>query len=125
MMKLPLFAISALVIGFVLTGCVDSTEPEPFVESAGSLEAPLSGQVEMTIQDFQHHPNQIVAKQGSTLHIVNLDDSGQSVQSDDKSLNTGVLGQNEAADLTLKDIGTFTFYSEPNPNMLGSITVIP
>lgn len=113
------------LIAVALTGCIDSSEPAPFIESAGTLEAPLTGQIEMTIKDFHHHPNQIVVKQGSVLHITNLDDAGQSLLSDDKSLNTGILGQNESADVQLKDLGTFTFFSEPYPNMMGTITVVP
>jgi len=114
----------AVVVAIVLTGCVDTAETTPFVESNGSVTEPLTSQIEMTIKDFHHHPNQIIANQGSVLHVTNLDDAGQSVLSDDKSLDTGILGQNESADLKLSELGKFTFSSEPYPNMTGTITVV-
>jgi plastocyanin len=113
-----------LLIGVLVTR-VDTTGPAPFVESAGTEAEPLSGRVEMTIQDFHHHPNQLIVKQGSVLVVTNLDDAGQSLISDDKSLDTGILGQGESAELTLEELGKFTFFSEPYPNLTGTITVIP
>lgn len=109
---------------FALSGCLNTTEPAPFIESMGTLEQPLSGMLEMTIKDFHHHPNEIVAKQGTVIHVTNLDDSGQSLLSDDKSLDTGILGQNESADVTLNNLGKFVFQSEPYSNATGTIMVV-
>ncbi len=120
-----IIVVSVIALALTLTGCVDSSEPAPFVESAGSEATPLSGQIDMTIKDFHHHPNTIVAKAGSTIHVTNLDVVGQSLASDDASLNTGILGQGESADLTLTNLGQFVFSSEPYPTMTGSITVVP
>lgn len=124
-MKLLQLILLSAATAIALTGCIDATEPGSFVEAVGSLEQPLSGRIEMTIQDFHHHPNHIVARVGSTIHVTNRDDSGESLLSDDKSLNSGILGQGESANVPLTELGKFVFSSQPYPNATGTITVVP
>lgn len=79
----------------------------------------------MTAQNFQFHPNHLVVKAGTTIHLNNLDDAGQSLLTDDKTIDSGVLGQGESTELQFDELGTLRFSSEPFPNMTGTITVVP
>lgn len=113
-----------IAVGVLLVGC-DAREPIQPIQTRGTESAPLEGRIEMVIKDFRHDPAHLVVRRGTTLVITNYDDAGQSVITDDKKFDSGIIASNETAELVMTELGTYRFSSEPHPNMTGSILVVP
>jgi plastocyanin len=80
------------------------------------------------IQNFNFQPATISIKKGTTVTWTNQDSAAHTVTSDKSSaaiLNSPSLAQGEEFSFTFNDVGTFTYYCEPHPNMRGSIVVAP
>jgi plastocyanin len=79
--------------------------------------------LEATIASFVYLPEPIVVQVGQTIRWTNLDVPEHTVTADDHSFTSPLLGQNQTYTLTLTQPGTYTYFCEPHPFMMGEIEV--
>lgn len=102
----------------LLTGCGGDEE-----EPAGDTGDDTAGDVVITIVDFQYDLAGPV-EPGSEVTVVNEDDVGHTVTSDEEGLFDVAVGPGEQASFTAPDeAGEFSFFCIPHPNMVDTLVV--
>jgi plastocyanin len=77
--------------------------------------------VYVKIQDFGFHPASVAVAPGTTVRFVNRDPAGHTATADDASWDTGLLFQNQYADVVFN--ASSTYDCDPHPFMRGEIIV--
>lgn len=104
-----------------LPSMTGQTTQEPTTSEV--MEGKVAALNTVELKDFAFNPTILTVKVGSTVTFKNSDIAGHSVTADDKSFDSGVLGQGETATVTFDKAGTFGFHCTPHPNMKVSIVV--
>lgn len=116
-----------LVIGLIIYGAVyyfvfakkgtynyGSTQQTPVTAETGKS---------VTISNYSFSPATLTIKVGDTVTWTNQDSMSHSATADDKSFDTGLLGQGNAGKITFKKAGTYKYHCSVHPNMRGTIIV--
>lgn len=82
-----------------------------------------STQNTIEIANFAFAPVILTVKVGTTVTWLNKDLTGHSATADDGSFDTGILSQNESAEVTFDTPGTYAYHCTPHPNMQATIIV--
>lgn len=75
------------------------------------------------IVEFAFSPSKLTIKAGDSVKFINKDAVSHSATADDKSFDTGMLGQDKGKEVTFSEEGEFSYYCLPHPGMKGTITV--
>lgn len=114
-----------LVLAVVLLGAScnkqDSTDQ---AGSLGTISTPISGTVDVSIENFAFSPNTLVVKKGTVLNVTNNDSTAHSLTAGNGSFDTGILSNGKSKTLTLESVGSFDFHCTPHPSMTGTVTVV-
>lgn len=121
----------AVAVGFFFVSS-RKTEPQPtetIMEQPTEVTVPETGvmaeETRIEIKDFKYAPATITVKPGTVITVTNLDVTGHSVTSDDKtSFDTGVLSKDKSANFTAPTKpGTYAFHCIPHPSIKGTLIV--
>jgi plastocyanin len=77
----------------------------------------------VTIERFEYDPVNLHASVGDTVTFTNLDRAPHTATARDGSFDTGFLGRNDSASITVTSAGTFDYICVFHPGMTGTITV--
>lgn len=96
----------------------ETTESEP----APSGEAARSEKVE--IIEFTYQPDPVVVQVGGKVNWMNEDTAPHTATADDGSFDTGIVEKGNLKGETFKEAGTYPYYCEIHPTMLGTVEVV-
>ena len=113
----------ALVVG--VAGCgghenLDSKDEKPVQPTGGSAATPTT---QVTVADFKFTPATITVSRGARVTWVNQDDAAHTATAEDRSFETGAIGQDKRKALTLDKPGTITYVCDFHPFMKGTVVV--
>lgn len=133
---LSVAVLSALAVGAVLInifkddgsrdlingvqGGQAQTDEQPAAVESGT-------QAAVTIQNYAFGPSRITIKKGTTVTWTNRDVEEHDVTPDNPSgswQQSSLLGRGDSYSVTFDEIGTYTYFCSPHPEMTGSITVV-
>ena len=77
----------------------------------------------VAIQGFAFHPPSLTVPVGSTITWTNQDSAPHTATAKDGSFDTGTLKQGQSMTITFSKAGTFAYYCQFHPFMLGTVTV--
>lgn len=106
-LRLGLFLPLAMCFALLLTLA-------PNADAAGSA---------VSIQGFAFHPSAISVPVGSTITWTNQDSAPHTATAKDGSFDTGTLKQGQSMTVTFSKEGTYAYYCQFHPFMLGTVTV--
>lgn len=94
-------------------------------KSAAPASTPQSGNVAVTIKDFDFSPMNITVKKGTKVTWTNQDSVRHNVVSDSGNggPNGPLLGKGESYSFTFDTVGTFAYHCDPHPYMKATVTV--
>lgn len=75
------------------------------------------------ISSFSFSPASLTVKVGDTVTWTNQDSVGHSATADDKSFETGILGQGKSGAITFSKAGTYAYYCSVHSSMRGTVIV--
>lgn len=111
-------SVSLTLAAALLTGC-GGDEEEPEAAPAGGSDS----DVVITIVDFDYDIAGPV-EPGSEVTVVNQDDVGHTVTSDDEGLfDVAVEPGQEVSFTAPEEAGEFSFFCIPHPNMVATLVV--
>jgi plastocyanin len=96
----------------------DTTESE----AAPSGEAAKSEKVQ--IVEFTYEPDPVVVQTDGKVIWQNEDTAPHTATADDGSFDTGTIEKGKIGSATFKEAGTFTYFCEIHPTMLGTVEVV-
>jgi plastocyanin len=76
----------------------------------------------VTIENFKFDPPSLEVAAGDTVTFTNKDSAPHTATANDKSFDTGKLGQGESGTITIADAGSFDYICTFHPMMKGNIT---
>ena len=98
----------------------DTASPSGTAEAAGVAEAAA---IEIANFDFTAG---VTVSAGQRIDVTNIDSAPHTLTSVDGLFDTGNLGQNDTATITAPlEPGTYAFFCEIHPSMVGELTVEP
>lgn len=110
---------SLALVAALLTGCGGGQETADTADPAGGSDA----DVVITIVDFGYDIAGPV-EPGSEVTVVNQDDVGHTVTSDEEGLFDVAVGPGERVSFTApEEAGEFSFFCIPHPNMVATLVV--
>ena len=77
----------------------------------------------LTIRDFRFSPEPLTVPVGTVVRVVNEDDAPHTATADDASFDTGDLGQDASAEITLSTAGEIAYHCAIHDYMRGVIRV--
>jgi plastocyanin len=101
-------------------GCEEEGEEDG--EDPASL--PPEETTENEIIEFVFTPQHMQVSVGDTVTWTNQDEAPHTATADDDSFDTGTLSQGDSGEVTFEEAGTFTYFCEIHPDMLGAVTVV-
>jgi plastocyanin len=101
-------------------GSPDSTNQSPDADT--DSEDMAQGNA-VTIEDFAFTPETITVKKGTTVTWTNNDSMEHTVTGNDGGPDSELFGQGEEYSYTFDEVGTFTYFCKPHPNMTGTVIV--
>ncbi len=101
--------IVVLMFALILVGCSSSASA-------------ASGK-EVKIASFTFDPPSLTIPVGTTVKWTNQDQTDHTVTADDKSFDSGQLGQGQSFSFTFTKEGTFSYHCSNHTSMLGKIIV--
>ena len=139
-MKLRAFVAPILILltlGFVACGGGDDDTDTPQTETtttettseepSGNAPAP-SGEavraVKVRIVDFSYDPDPVTIQVGGKVTWQNEDSAPHTATADDGSFDTGTIEEGKAQSETFKEAGTYSYFCEIHPEMLGTVEVV-
>lgn len=137
-MKRPMYAIpfSAIAVLIFVSAALAQTNPDqsamnPYASPAQgtsleSTQPPTTVQhtESLNIEPWGFYPAHMQIEPGTTVSWFNIDSRAHTVTADDGSFDSGTLRSNETFDHTFDTPGKWTYHSELDPDMTGSITVL-
>ncbi len=117
-MKRSLLTLMLLVLP-ACAGPTDTTDPTPNPTYARCPDT-------IVIEDFQFKPAQCSAAPGTTLTFVNRDlmtHTATTTSAAPAPFDTEVLDTDDAAQVTLTEVGTYPYYCTTHPDMTATIVV--
>lgn len=136
MSKIIIALVAVAVLGFgVFTFTKNRQEEQPAQtqttstptasEPAEADKTETTPQNQVTIQNLAFNSNDITVKKGTTVTWTNQDSIAHNVVSSGSgSLGSELLAQGESYSFTFNETGTFNYFCEPHPQMVGSVTVV-
>lgn len=91
-------------------------------ERAPSGEAARSAKVE--IEDFAYVPETVTIQAGGKVTWINRDSAEHTATLDDGSFDTGDLAEGKLKSQSFKDAGTYSYFCEIHPDMIGTVEVV-
>ena len=86
--------------------------------------APPEETTENEIIEFVFTPVHMQVSVGDTATWTNQDEAPHTATADDGSFDTGNLDQGQSGEVTFDEAGTFTYFCEIHPDMVGAVTVV-
>jgi plastocyanin len=77
------------------------------------------------IRQLAFLPGEFTIRRGETVEWINLDPVPHTVTAVDQSWNSGDLGEGERYRRAFPEVGQFTYYCIPHPEMRGMVVVVP
>lgn len=116
-----LSALLALgILPAVLSGCSGDSDPAPTEDPSVSVPA---GAAQITIADFGYEISGTIAP-GATISVMNQDNVGHTVTSDEDGVFDVVVGAGESVTFTApEEPGDYPFHCTPHPAMVSVLTV--
>ncbi len=107
-----------LLIAVALAACASPTP-------AAQTPVPQTGAnvKEVKISNFAFDPASLTVPVGTTVKWTNQDSADHTVTADDKSFDSGKLGQGKDFSFTFSKEGTFSYKCTIHPNMVAKIIV--
>lgn len=100
--------------------------PAPTTPAPPAAAAP-SNTASVTIQNFSFNPQTLTVAPGTTVTWTNTDAIQHTVTRDDRSVDSGLLGQGDTFSFTFNDPGTFGYFciphGSPGAGMSGTVIV--
>lgn len=117
-----------LVVGLVVYGAIyyfvlAKKGGYSYNNSAAPTNSAPAAQNSIQISSFSFSPASLTVKVGDTVTWTNQDSVGHSATADDKSFDTGILGQGKSGTITFSKAGTYTYYCSVHTSMSGTIVV--
>ena len=106
------------VIAVVVTNFV--SEDQPGAQS-GSAAAPDT----VVIKNFSFAPKPVTVKAGSTITVINDDNTTHTLTADNGAFNTGDVGGGRRGSVTVNRVGTYRYHCMIHPFMTGTARVSP
>ena len=104
---------------------VAEAEPAASSDADTASTAGATGAASIEIANFDFTAGVTVAA-GQSIDVTNIDSAPHTLTSVDGLFDTGNLGQNETATITAPlEPGTYAFFCEIHPSMVGALTVEP
>jgi plastocyanin len=93
--------------------------------SAGSSAAPVAGNVTIDISNFMYSPAVVTVKVGSTITVINEDETEHTATSDSEGVfDTGTLTKGQSMRFKVNKVGTFSYHCSFHAFMHGTIKVV-
>ncbi|MFC5531937.1 plastocyanin/azurin family copper-binding protein [Cohnella yongneupensis] len=100
----------------------ESPSPSPSA-SNDSGDDDASKEVVVEIKGYAFSTADLKIKKGTTVTFINRDKVKHSATADDGSFDTGLIAQDESAQVKFDTVGTFTYFCKPHNYMTATITV--
>ena len=94
---------------------------EEDAEDEAEADAPVDGEIQ--IAGFQFGPAEAEVTVGATVTWTNFDGATHTATADDGTFDSGDIEAGEDFSFTFEDPGTFSYFCEIHPDMVGTITV--
>ncbi len=121
-LAIGLASVATVAGGFSLGGCGGSARHGS--SSATSSQGTTANATRVTIKNFAFSPSPLRVTAGSTITVVNADNTTHTFSADDHSFDTGPIGANATASVTLSHPGTYHYHCNIHNYMQGVIQVI-
>lgn len=126
-LRSTLIATSAAV-ALLVAACGDTTNPEGAEDTSVSAVPPgqSSGDGEVTIERSRFSPTPLSIEAGTTVKFTNADPFAHTVtaaKGSDLDFSSGLMGENEKFEQKFDQAGTYRYFCEVHPTMIGTITV--
>ena len=79
----------------------------------------------VVIKDFSFSPKPITVKVGSTITVINDDNTTHTLTANNGAFNTGDLGSGRRGSVTVDRAGTYRYHCTIHPFMTGTARVTP
>lgn len=99
----------------------DAEEAEAEEAEEAEADAPVDGEIQ--IAGFQFGPAEAEVTVGSTVTWTNFDGATHTATADDGTFDSGDIEAGEEFSFTFEEPGTFSYFCEIHPDMIGTITV--
>jgi plastocyanin len=96
-------------------------DAEDEAEEEAEADAPVDGQIQ--IAGFQFGPAEVEVTVGSTVTWTNFDGATHTATADDGTFDSGDIPAGEEFSFTFEVPGTFSYFCEIHPDMVGTVTV--
>jgi plastocyanin len=106
------------VIAMVVTNFVSSDQRSA---ATGSAAAPNT----VVIKNFSFSPKPITVKTGSTITVINDDNTTHTLTANNGAFNTGDVGGGQDGRITVDRAGTFAYHCTIHTFMTGTVRVTP
>jgi plastocyanin len=110
----PVVAVVAVVVTNFVSEDQQGTQ-------SGSAAAPDT----VVIKNFSFSPKPITVKIGSTITVINDDNTTHTLTADDGAFNTGDLGGGQRGSVTVDRAGTYRYHCTIHTFMTGTARVTP
>jgi plastocyanin len=124
------YVAAAIVLLLVAMACESDEEaPAPPADETPAVATSPTGEAEVEIEDLAFQPAELRVRVGTTVLWKNRDDIPHTATEGQPGDTTGFrspqLGNREEFSNTFAEAGTFAYYCEVHPTMLGRIIVEP
>lgn len=85
--------------------------------------AALAKEHKVALKDVKFNPRELKVKKGDTVVWVNADERDHTVTADDKSFNSGNLGDGESFRQKFEKPGRYKYHCEYHPRMKATVVV--
>ena len=97
----------------------------PTVSSGGrSARVAVGTRASLTIANYAVAPAALTVRVGTTVTVKNTDSTAHTATARSGAFDSGTLGHNQSARVTLRKPGTYTFYCQFHAFMTGTIKVV-
>ena len=114
-------ARALILVLLVIAGAACGSDDDS-AEESGEAKDPSAG-AEVVISGFAFDPESLTVPAGSTLSVVNDDDSAHTLTAEDESFDSGEIAGGETGSVEVSGSGEVPYYCEIHDYMKGVIVI--
>lgn len=125
---LAVAVLSLVVVGAILSGIFSNrNDSSEVLQEVQQDVVSTSQETSVTVRNHSYSPARLTIKKGTTVTWTNQDAVQHDITPDNPSgdwKQSSLLSRGQSYSVTFNEIGTFTYFCTPHPEMTGSVTVV-
>jgi len=111
------------MVGTINVGVADNGAATPSATPTPAPPPPPAAPGNVQVFDFDYAPRDLTVTVGASVRFENVGAKKHTVTANDGSFDSGLMATGDAYSHTFDQLGTFQYYCDLHPDMVGSVTV--